>query len=329
MSKLKTVNGNELLDMDIDPPEFIVSEIMPVGLHILAGSPKIGKSWLVLWLCDQIAKGERIWEYDTQRSGVLYLALEDTYNRLHHRLTSITEMSSENINLAIESYSLEQGLLSQLREYMFENNNIKLIVIDTFQQIRNAYDRVNYANDYYELTTLKKLADEYNIAILLVHHLRKMADSDPVNMISGSSGVSGAVDNIYILSKEKRIDNKAILTITGRDVPDKALNVEFDRECNIWRFISYVTEEINDTKQLFNTIKQLLKENGDYEGSASELVDQLGSIDCPKNRITSILNMNVITLRNSFGIEYSYKRTNSKRIISLKNIINSDTEIVE
>ena len=59
-----------------------------------------------------------------QKSGVLYLALEDTYNRLHHRLTSITEISSDNINLAIESYSLEQGLLSQLREYMFENNNI-------------------------------------------------------------------------------------------------------------------------------------------------------------------------------------------------------------
>jgi len=269
MSKLKTVNGNELLDMEINPPEFIVSEIMPVGLHMLAGSPKIGKSWLVLWLCDQIAKGQKVWEYDTQKSGVLYLALEDTYNRLHHRLTSITEKSSDYINLAIESYSLEQGLLSQLKEYMFEKSNIKLIVIDTFQQIRNADDRANYANDYYELTALKKLADEHHIAILLVHHLRKMADSDPINMISGSTGVSGAVDNIYILAKEKRIDNKAVLTITGRDIPDKAFNLEFDRECNIWHFVGHVNNETDNTKQLLNSIEQLVAEHGEFEGSAS------------------------------------------------------------
>ncbi len=325
MSKLKTINGNQLLDMDINPPEFIVSEIMPIGLHILAGSPKIGKSWLVLWLCDQIAKGEKVWEYDTQKSGVLYLALEDTYNRLHHRLTSITEESSDYINLAIESYSLEQGLLSQLKEYMYDNNNIKLIVIDTFQQIRNADDRANYANDYYELTALKKLADEHHIAILLVHHLRKMTDSDPVNMISGSTGVSGAVDNIYILAKEKRINNKAVLTITGRDIPDKAFNLEFDRECNIWRFVGHVNNETDNTKQLLNSIEQLVEERGEFIGSASELVEQLDGIECPKNRITSILNMNVITLRNSYNILYSYKRTNSKRIISLKHVDNSDT----
>ena len=93
-----------------------------------------------------------------------------------------------------------------------------------------------------------------------------MADSDPVNMISGSSGISGAVNNIYILSKEKRIDNKAILTITGRDVPDKAINIEFDRECNIWRFIGHVNKETDNTKQLLNSIEQLIKEYGEFEG---------------------------------------------------------------
>ena len=89
--------------------------------------------------------------------------------------------------------------------------------------------------------------------------------------------------------------------------------------------IGHVNNETDNTKQLLNSIEQLIKEHGEFVGSASELVEQLDGFDCPKNRITSILNMNVITLRNSHNILYSYKRTNSKRIISLKHVENSDT----
>ncbi len=92
--------------------------------------------------------------------------------------------------------------------------------------------------------------------------------------------------------------------------------------------VSHVNNGSDDTKQLLCKIEQQIIENGDFEGSASELIEQIDGIDCPKNRITNILNMNVITLRNTYNVSYSYKRTNCKRIISLKSLTDSDTEIV-
>jgi len=316
--------------MDVMPPKFIVSEIMPVGLHILAGSPKVGKSWLVLWLCNQIAKGEKVWEYDSLQSNVLYLSLEDTYARLHHRLSSITEQSTENVNLAIESFSIETGFISQLDNYMDDNPFTNLIAIDTFQLIRGGEDRISYANDYNEISKLKKFADKHNIAVLLVHHLRKMQDSDPVNMISGSTGVTGCSDNIYVLAKDKRLDNTATLSITGRDVPDMAFKLELDRETNIWKFIGHVVEEENNSKELLYTIETLIRLKGDFSGSATDLIEALKGINydgnIPKNRITNIINRNVITLQNTFNISFDYKRTGKKRELILKHIEKSDSK---
>ncbi len=311
------------------PPKFIVSEIMPVGLHILAGSPKVGKSWLVLWLCDQIAKGEKVWEFDTLKSNVLYLSLEDTYDRLHHRLSSITEESTENVNLATKSFSIETGLISQLEDYIEENPFTNLIAIDTFQLVRGDEDRISYANDYQEISKLKQFADKYNVAVLLVHHLRKMQDSDPVNMISGSTGVTGCCDNIYVLAKDKRLDNTATLAITGRDVSDMAFKLEFDRENNVWDFVDHITEEEDNTKELLYTIETLIRLKGDFAGSATELIDALKSINydanIPKNRITNIINRNVITLENTFNISFDYKRTGRKRELILRHIGKSDS----
>ncbi len=312
------------------PPKFIISEIMPTGLHMLAGSPKVGKSWLVLWLCDQIAKGEKVWEYDTLKSNVLYLSLEDTYDRLHHRLASITEQSTENVNLAIKSFSIETGLISQLEDYMKDNPSTSLIAIDTFQLVRGDENRISYANDYQEISKLKQFADKYNIAVLLVHHLRKMQDNDPVNMISGSTGVTGGSDNVYVLAKDKRLDNTATLSITGRDVPDMAFKLEFDRENNVWDFVDHITEEEDSTKELLYTIETLIRLKGDFTGSATELIEALKGINyeanIPKNRITNIINRNVITLENTFNISYEYKRTGKKRELILKHKEKNDTK---
>ena len=53
---LKTVTGEELMSEPIRPPNFIVDSLFSQGLHILAGAPKVGKSWLALWLAVTVAK---------------------------------------------------------------------------------------------------------------------------------------------------------------------------------------------------------------------------------------------------------------------------------
>jgi len=237
---LETLTGKELLALDVEPPKFIVSRFLPAGLHMLAGSPKIGKSWLALWLCHQVSRGAPVWEFDTLPCGALYLSLEDTVERLNLRLSRITEEGTERSYFATHAETLSGDLLAQLENFMQAHPDTGLIVIDTFQRIRDANEKSAYASDYEEVNRIKAVADKYKIALLLVHHLRKMPDSDPFNMVSRSTGIIGAVDSLYVLEKDSRTDNKAKLHVTGRDIEDMQLLLEFDRATSTWRFISFV-----------------------------------------------------------------------------------------
>ena len=305
-------------------PKFIVSEMIPTGVHLFAGSPKIGKSWLVLWLCDKVAKGEKVWEYDTDKCTVLYIALEDTKSTLHFRLEDITEMSSENAYAVTSCNSLNNGLLDEIDAFIREHPDTGLIVIDTLQLIRDNAEKQNYAADYMELHKFVEYAQQKEIAIILVHHLRKMVDNDPINMVSGSTGLIGAVDSILVLEKEKRSESTATLTVTGRRIKDKVLKLELDDSNNVWNFIEFVKGEKTSIERLVNGIQTILQSEKRFKGSASELVDKIkdtdSDFDLAPNAISRLLNENSISLRNTYGIYYSHKRTASTRYIILSQL---------
>ena len=84
--RLRTIDARTLADAVLEPPGYAVKDLLVQGLHILAGAPKTGKSWLALWLCQQVAGGEKVWGHPTQQGTVLYLCLEDGYHRLQDRL---------------------------------------------------------------------------------------------------------------------------------------------------------------------------------------------------------------------------------------------------
>ena len=84
--RLRTIDARTLADAVLEPPGYAVKDLLVQGLHILAGAPKTGKSWLTLWLCQQVAGGEKVWGHPTQQGTVLYLCLEDGYHRLQDRL---------------------------------------------------------------------------------------------------------------------------------------------------------------------------------------------------------------------------------------------------
>ena len=169
---LSVINGKSLLAPNVDPPRFIVPRFLPAGLHMLAGSPKIGKSWLALWLCQQISTGGNVWEFDTQKCGTLYISLEDTIDRLHFRLSRITDDGSEKSFFATDADNLSGVLVARLEKFMTDYPDTGLIVIDTFQRIRDITGEKNtYASDYAEVNKIKAITDKYRIAILLIHHL--------------------------------------------------------------------------------------------------------------------------------------------------------------
>ena len=238
MKKLETMTAEQLQSAPYSPVPFLVDELLPEGLHILAGAPKIGKSWLALWLCLCVAQGQSLWNFAVTQGEVLYLSLEDSYRRIQSRLFDLTDDAPQTLHFAILADTLKHGLEQQIEQFLTEHPATKLVVIDTLQRVRSTGGDSNlYANDYQDVGLLKQLADRHHIAILLIHHLRKLHDDDPMNMISGSTGLSGAADSTFVLQKNSRLANIASLHCTGRDIPDRTLKLEFGEEDHVWKLL--------------------------------------------------------------------------------------------
>ena len=322
--KLSVIDGASLLALDVEPPRFIVAKFIPVGLHLLAGSPKIGKSWLALWLCHQVSVGGKVWEFDTQKCGTLYISLEDTLDRLHLRLSRITEHGSKDILFATTADNLTTGLIEQLEVFAKEYPDTGLIVIDTFQRIRDSETESTYANDYREVVKVKAIADKFKIAVLLIHHLRKAPDSDPFNMVSGTTGIIGAVDSVYVLEKQKRIENAAILHVTGRDIEDMQIKLEFDRDPPIWRFTGYGNKTASVADPIVTALCAFMSERAEFTGTASELCAAFNDSKIinddsgiTANNLTRQIKEHQLTLEKSHKIKVLFKRTEAARLIML------------
>ena len=199
--RLNTIDAETLLCQPMKQTAFLVNGLLAPGLYILAGAPKVGKSWLALWLCVQTAVGKPVWKFATRKCTALYLCLEDNRQRIQNRLVEMVGDQAENFSslhfsteakrLAASEKGVETGLLRQFHEFVSEHPDTRLIVIDTLQKVRSNTD-INYSADYSDLSLLKRFADQHALTILVIHHLRKMKDDDPLNRISGTTGISGA-----------------------------------------------------------------------------------------------------------------------------------------
>ena len=112
---LATVDGRTLMDRPLEPPNFVVDTLISQGLHILAGSPKVGKSWLALWLAVTVAKGEPVWGMSVKQGTTLYLCLEDSVLRIQNRLFEITEDAPDSVHFCTECAPIGQGLPGPVR----------------------------------------------------------------------------------------------------------------------------------------------------------------------------------------------------------------------
>ena len=214
--RLAVIDGETLMDTRLPKRNFCVETLLPEGISMLGGAPKVGKSWMVLLLALQVAKGEPLWNLPTKQGTVLYLALEDSQSRLQDRVNRLAGEAPASIHFATTAGTIGDELCMQISKFKLENPDTVLVIIDTFQIVRNRGVETSYANDYEEVRELKALADDLKISLLLVHHLRKQGDSYPLNKLSGTTGISGAMDAVFILDRSKRNANCATLFCTGR-----------------------------------------------------------------------------------------------------------------
>ena len=317
---LHTVSMNELYETVYQSRPPVIDGLLYSGTYLFAGAPKVGKSFFMAQLAYHISTGQKLWNYDVHQGTVLYLALEDDYQRLQERMSRMFGVEgTDNLFFAVYAKQLGAGLDEQLEMFIREHSDTRLIIIDTLQKIREvSTDAYSYAGDYDIVGRMKQFADRYGICLLLVHHTRKQQAGDKFEMISGTTGLLGCADGAFLLQKEKRTDLSATLEIVGRDQPDQKLHLTRDTEKLVWQLDHAETELWRKPPDpLLDKIAAVITEgNPVWSGSATELVTLLGE-DIQPNILTRRLNVKAGDLLNEYNIKYSMKRTRNGSSISL------------
>ena len=322
LKELQTIDAEELASQPLPPPSFIVDGLIPYGLCVLAGPSKCGKSWLMLWLCMHVSQGLPIWERKTQKCDVLYLCLEDTYARIQRRMYRLNEESVPELRLGVISEKLHCGLEEQIEQHLSKYPNTKLVVIDTLQKVRkaNSTDSNMYAADYEDISALKRIADQRSIAIVLVHHLRKLKDSsDPFNELSGSTGLMGALDTCLLMKRTNRAEETAKLLVTERDIEDQDFVLRF-HDC-AWDYIGEV--DVQEAQQaeayppFLHHLVSFMENRSEWVGNATELLSALSETEVSPKGVVRCIRRYYYEFLEPRGIRFRTRRTPQSRLIIL------------
>jgi hypothetical protein len=243
---VKVLSATDLLGREFPEPRAAVPGVLSEGVSILAGKPKLGKSWIGIDLANAVASGGlALGQIQVERGEVLFLALEDGWRRLQDRLR--TTLSGEDtppgLFFAVEWPRLDDGGLNAIENWLNRHPNARLVVIDTLKPVRprqNVRARL-YDSDYDSVAPLGELARKYRVTILIVYHTRKSDSDDPVDLVSGTLGLTGAVDGVLVL-KRSRGSCDATLHITGRDFGDKEIALSWNADVTCWRMLGDAAE---------------------------------------------------------------------------------------
>lgn len=233
--------ATELLALEFPPPRWAVPGLICEGITLLAGPPKVGKSWLSLGLGVAVASGGlALGSIRVHQGPVLYLALEDTARRLKSRLEKVLggNPAPHGLTLATACAPLTVGGDAEIALWLDEHPDARLIVIDVFAKLRGTPPpgMAAYDADYAAIGRIKRVADHYGVAVVLVHHVRKMASEDFLAEVSGTNGLAGAADAVLVL-KRGRGQADGVLHVTGRDIDEAEHAAAFEPETGLWRLL--------------------------------------------------------------------------------------------
>ena len=223
---------------------FVLPGYIPEGVTVFAGKPKIGKSWLLFDICYASTSGRFVLgDIKPAEGDVLYLALEDSQRRLKRRLDKLSPEKTwpSRLALATEWRRADAGGIRDIADWCDTVPDPVLVVIDTLERFRQLAKPGSsaYTTDYIAISGLHKLAHERGIAIVVIHHVRKMEADDPFDMVSGTNGLTGASDTILVL---KRQAGKVTLYARGRDIEEKETACEFNKSSCRWTLLGEANE---------------------------------------------------------------------------------------
>ena len=317
---LPTISMSELYENVYQSRPPVIDGLLYPGTYLFAGSPKVGKSFFMAQLAYHVSTGTPLWDFPVHQGSVLYLALEDDHRRLQKRLYRMFGAEgTDNLHFAVFAKQLGDGLEEQLKKFLEEHPDTRLVIIDTLQKIRGeGGEKYSYSNDYEIISRLKKIADDSGICLLLVHHTRKQQADDKFDMISGTNGLLGAADGAFLLQKERRTDGSAILDVAGRDQQDQRMYLTKDRERLVWELERLETEPwVEPPDPVLEAVAALVTADRPiWGGTATELAAAIQT-DMKPNALAMRLNVRAGRLAAEYHIRYENSRSHAGRSITL------------
>jgi len=286
--------ATELMNKSLPEVKWAIEGLLPEGVIILAGKPKIGKSWLCLGLALAVAAGDKaLGKLPTDQGEVLYLALEDNERRIQDRLRALrgSESVPPGLGFVFAAPLLGHGLVEKLTQWMITHPSTRLVIIDTLGRVRPGTKAgANLYQEDYKITAgLQALAAECHVTVFVTHHTRKEDSSDPQDRVSGTTGLTGGVDGSLVLSRD-RGKNLATLAIAGRDiVDDQPLTLEF--QGGQWVLQSQAPK-VQITKERAEILDLLAKDGRMSAAIIARKLDQLS--DTIRKRLGGMVKVDLI-----------------------------------
>jgi hypothetical protein len=227
--KFKFISAEELMQKQFAPIRWILPNFITEGCILFVGRPKIGKSWLALQIAMAVSAGDITLGEQCESGDVLCCALEDNERRLQFRLGGLQGVGAKvdlsHITFATEMPRIDDGAIGYLKEWVARVDNPRLIIIDCLEKVRAPVTskQTAYTNDYTALEQFRTFANKHHVAVVVVHHDRKLDAADPFDTVSGTLGLNGAADTVIVIKKEGA---GAILHATGRDIPSVERAIE-------------------------------------------------------------------------------------------------------
>ncbi len=254
------VTAAALMGMTFAPIKYVVPGYIAEGLNLFAGAPKIGKSWMMMELALAVASGgEALGGVECEQGDVLYLALEDNLRRLQKRLHHMkVKEVPEGLTFMTEWPDLDHGCLPEVERWLQDTPTARLVIVDVFAKIKGSAraERPQYEVDYAAASGLQKLAGDYGVAVIVVHHTRKAEADDPFDTVSGTLGLPGAADTTLVLKRDAGGQHPTLYG-RGRDIEQFEAAMQFEKETCRWRVMGDAAEiaKTSERQEILDALK--------------------------------------------------------------------------
>jgi DNA primase len=258
--------------------DYLVPGLLPKGESaLLVAMPKVGKSLLGIDLAFAVATGEDNFLGETCKQGkVLLVSVDESKQSTGRKLSKRGFRVSDKDNIRIVTkFNVEQ--LGKL-EAEIEDFRPALVIIDSLKRITSGSEisenSAEFADSVYEIS---ELCNRYGSSCLLIHHSKKNNESTGVENARGSTAITGALGNVWVLDRigkedpnnKKKVvydprDGKRKLYCYSRDSEGKAFDIEFNPENNSWTLLGEMgmsDEEQKEQKTAKNRILALMQLN--------------------------------------------------------------------